>query len=1456
MVRHTQYEASYQEQRLWLEWLKKPKSIAYHIPVYFFISQNKKINLKKILISLKKIIARHKNLRANFIQRDGKLSKVIYKNIRLDHEEIDLNTYTKREAELKFQEILHEKVYKPFDLSRCPLLRYIIIKVPEGGVYLVFVLHHIIVDALSVQTIFSELSKLYKNEELPPLMERSNFKLETINKNFWRAELKDFSSNLQLPKSYENKNFKFNGVRKILKVSLFQTKEINKILGHYEITLFTLISSIVSLILHKYVRKDTITFNYLKTQRQPNQMQEVGFFANIIPYKIFIDKTETFENFLIKNKKKKELLEKNKINDISEVLEISNNEGLPFPISNIWINQPYSFNFQLNLLDKPINALLIKKFKAQNDLTINFDSSKNIIIEFEYNRNNIDNLFIKNFINDFNLAFKSLKALLFNPLEDFSLSPNTKLQKRYENRYVGLAQLIERRCRENPQRTALIFKNKKLTYKELAEKIHYLAHCFKSANLKQNDRVCVYLEHSLESVIVILTLLMAGYTYIPLDPFLPEGRLNNIIESCNPKVIITRKQNFLRFKKYNSILIDPHDKENYSSFPINWSRISRNAEAYIIFTSGSSGKPKGVVITHQALVKKIFSIIKAYNISKKEIYLHYSSYSFDASLEEILPTLIKGGSVIIADSKEKFDKNYITSLIKTHHITSFSIVPTAMHYLLFSFNKQNTRACSSLKKIILGGERADSALVNLCWEIFPKIQILNTYGPTETCIVVTSHICTSLDKVYPPLIGLPLKDSHIFILNEKNDFLPNGAIGEIAIGGTCVAKHYLGFSNKDKFIYINGKKLYKTGDLGRKLFQDKLEFLGRIDRQIKLHGFRIELEEIEKTVSSYPKVKQCVVVLHSCNETNLNKLLAFILVEFPGEKLENDIKQYLEYRLPHYMIPSHILSLESFPVTINGKIDILALMKLGNNFFKNSQKVYSNHINIKNISISAKIASQVLGKEYIDIKKNFFQLGGNSLLALRFILEAERYGSSISLKDIYNMKSIEELDEIIKNEDQKSPRPRFSRATSSLPVSPFQENLFKLAEKVPEKNFHAEITLKIKGKICLKALDLALNAIVEKHVMLRSSFKKVGDNVKQDIHPYKKFNLKIVQINKASLEEYLINISREKFSLSKGKVFKFIVCMIEKNKYYLFISFHHIIIDAWSMDLFFQELTKNYDQFIKTPDINESFKSLNQIDFFKLNMKSKEPFYFKPATPHIKRIKIFNEKNKKRSFSGQSFYFPFNQKLSQKVTQFCATYLIAPSAIGLSAYQIFLYLITEQKEFSILIPTLHRPSYSALSTIGYFIKQNLFSSHLDESDNFLTITTASKVELKEMIDPHNSQKNASEPLFYNEIIHSCDAVYVYQNAQQSKPIIGESEITVLSSFKKMYLYNFCLEIFDSNNVITGIKFEINDNILEILNINMDFLGFFLKLLEELIDNPLILLKEISKKYNFLSKALL
>ena len=1024
------YNLSYSEKNIYMaSEISSENSILYNIPGSVIF--DKLPSIKKLEKCFNELIARHESFRTYYEIQDEKIVRKILDKLKFNIDTSE-NIISLENINSEFKNFV-----QPFDFSKPPLLRAKLLRIDDGKAVLFIDMHHIISDGTSLAIFIDELCKLYNAQELEKLEytykdfayweneEIKNGKFEKAEE-YWVNQFKDDIPVLNMPTTYSRPAIKsYQGSKLYDKIDSETLNKINDICKKLSITPYMFLLSVYYVLLSKYTGQNDIIVGSPIIGRNSSKLHRIiGMFVNTLPFRAKIDEQSTFKEFLtnIKNM----CLENYKyqyfpLNELINKLNIRRDISRSPLFDTLFI---YQNNGIRNINFDGIDSIIyIPDTKiAKYDLSLEVVPQGNeLSLNFEY----CTQLFTKQFIENLASHYKNILTTVLDNI-DMKISSINMLSKKEEDKILyefndtkidypkdkTITQLFEEQVEKTPDKIAVVFENRELTYKQLNEKSNQLAHYLIKNNINRGDFVGIMVNRSLEMIISILAVLKAGGTYIPIDPEYPQDRIEYMLNNSSAKILLTFENIENKVEFENKIFVELFNKKVYSLSKNNLERRNEPEDScYMIYTSGSTGLPKGVVLKHSNIVNFIYGVINKIPFTKKDVMVSITTICFDIFVLESLLPLLNGIKIVIASEKAQTDIALLNKICLQNNVTIIQTTPSRM--LSYTLEKDVAKFIKKVKYFLIGGEPFNKLLLeNL--KNYSKGKIYNMYGPTETAVWSSIKDLSDTDKI---TIGKPISNTQFYILDSNFKPLPIGVPGELYIAGDGVCGGYYNKPDLNKKVFtanpfVENSIMYKTGDFCKYLPNGEIEYIERIDNQVKIRGLRIELEEIETKINKFSGVKRACVIKQNLNNRD------FISAYFTIKKKVNiaELRKYLTNYLPKYMIPSYFTILEDFPYTPNGKIN-KKVLPLPKEILSNSSEKYV----APKTDLQVKLASifeQVLETAPIGINDNFFELGGDSLLAMNLNMELRKITDKISYADIFKFSTISELENKINSQDE------------------------------------------------------------------------------------------------------------------------------------------------------------------------------------------------------------------------------------------------------------------------------------------------------------------------------------------------------------------------------------------------------------------------------------------------------
>jgi amino acid adenylation domain-containing protein len=1202
---------SFSQQRMWFIDQFEPGTSAYHIPLPKRLRGN--LNLIAFEQSFNEIVRRHEILRTRFVTRNGLPMQVIAPSLRLTVPLVDLTHLPRDEQEIRVRELTKEESERPFNLSRGPLCRLVLLQVAQAEYVSLFTVHHIAFDAWSARVVVRELTAFYKAfskgnaPTLPELpIQYADFaqwqrdwlqgEALEIQAAYWKQHLgtpppvQIFPTDHPRPAvmSYRSRHQFLNLPRPLC-------NSVRALCSQERVTLFMTLLAAFKVLLCRLTGEPSIMLGSPVATRNRAELEPlIGLFINTLVLSTDLSGDPSFRDVLGRVRK--------------STLEALAHQDIPFeklveelqPERDRTRNPLFEVMFQL---DTPLPGWEFSGVQAEPykfvagqtrfDMTLWFADGADgqLVALLEYKAELFEDVTRTRLLEQLQ---RLLEAVIHNPEQRLStialLSPAEQQQLLSEwndtdiqhPNDLPLPHMFEAQVKRSPDAIAVTFEDQQLTYSELDQRANQLAHHLRRIGAGEQSLVGICVERSLEMLVGLFGILKAGAAYLPLDPGFPKERLEFVLADAKVAILLTQKS--LVSELSSSVI-------QLVALDSDWSAIARESRefpanvsienpCYVIYTSGSTGKPKGVQIGHRALTNLLSSVRSEPGIEPQDVLLSVTTLIFDIAALELYLPLIAGAKLVIASREAAADGRRLNALIDTTCPTMIQATPATWRMVIdagWSGNRALTSLC--------GGEALSRELAS---QLTLRSRTLwNMYGPTETTIWSTT------DKVATGKIsvGSPIANTQCYLLDSKHAPVPVGANGELYIGGDGLAFGYLHRPEltAEKFIpnpFRNnpGTRLYRTGDLARYLNDGRIEYLSRIDNQIKIRGFRIELGEIEAALATHPAVSHAVVQLR--DHAGDQRLIAYVVVqkERPDD-LAAQLRSFLKSKLPVYMWPSGFLLLEALPLLPNGKVDQQALRRLE----PERQTSTSTIQGARNPTeeLLAGIWQRVLGIEQVSIHDDFFDLGGHSLLATQVISQVrEVFRRELPLKSLFDFPTVASLAEEIERAASDSPGVSSIEPVTraqNLPLSFAQQRLWFINQLDPDST-HYQITLALRltGPLNIVALEQSLNEIIRRHEVLRTTFPIVAGRAVQAVSPVQPVNIPIAILTgqeEVVARRLTTEAAQQRFDLAYGPLVRATLLQLNEQEHVGIVMIDHIVCDGWSQGILVREIAQLYEVF-------------------------------------------------------------------------------------------------------------------------------------------------------------------------------------------------------------------------------------------------------------------------------------
>jgi amino acid adenylation domain-containing protein len=1221
IAREATLPLSFAQQRLWFLDQLEPGTATYNIPHAVRITGQ--LDVTALTQTLTEMVRRHEVLRTTFPSHDGQPVQLIHepKPVRLPV--FNLSPLPEQRRESEAAHLIKVEARQPFDLAAGPLLRAALLRLAPEDHIVLLTFHHIISDGWSTDIFFQEVAALYDafaHHRLSPLPEpplqyadfaqwqRHYLTGEVLDRQltYWRHQLAGAPDLLALPidrprtaiASHQGTTYSFH-----LEAELAgQLRALSRREG---VTLFMMLLAAFKVLLWRYTgEKDVVVGTPIANRNRAEIEGIIGFFVNTLvlrtqltPQESFIEVLRQVREVALGANAHQDVPFEMVVEALQPVRELSHNPL--FQVMFVMQNAPHA---ALEMSGLRLRAIGGESVTAKFDLSLLMeDTGEGMRGAVDYSTELFESETIERLVRHLEVVLKGIVAdpkrhiselpLLTEGERQQMLVEWNETRKEYGSAEYGSARclhkLFEQQVERTPNAVAVLFEDEQASYRELNERANQLAHHLRQLGVGPDVLVGILMERSIEMVIALLGVLKAGGAYVPLDPQYPQERLSFMLSDAHVTVLLTQATLAEDLPSHSAtVLCLDRDRdaiaEESAANPA--SNITSDNLAYVIYTSGSTGQPKGVMIAHHGICNRLQWGQQVHPLTESDSVLQATSFSFDVSVLEIFAPLVAGARLVLSRPGGSQDASYLVKVMAEHKITYVNFVPSLLQVLL---DEPGIAECKYLKQVVVGGESLQSEIQD---RFFARLEaeLYNLYGPTESSIDTTLWRCKPGGNQGIVPIGHPLANMQTYILDANAQPAPVGIPGELHVAGVGLARGYLNRPDQtaEKFIPNPfsdepGARMYKTGDVARYLPDGNIEFISRMDDQVKVRGFRIELGEIESVLNTHANVKEAVVVARE------DKLLAYIVPEPQAVPEVSMLRGFLKHKLPHYMMPSAFLMIDSLPLTPNGKVDRKAL-PLPQWGAEQSDDYTPPRTAIE--EVMADIWMEVLGVERVGVTDNFFELGGHSLLATRIIARMrERLQVEISLRSLFSSPTIaalaSELDDATATTRHQALPPLCKReAVEPIPLSYAQQRLWFLQQLEPQSvAYNIHWAVRLRGHLHLSALEQALSLLIERHETLRTSFPSEDGQPRQLIHPPAPASLPLVDLSDLQVEQReraaieLVSEERETaFDLWTCPPVRWHLLRLADDEHILLLVLHHIISDGWSMNILIQELTQLY----------------------------------------------------------------------------------------------------------------------------------------------------------------------------------------------------------------------------------------------------------------------------------------
>ncbi|QKN90760.1 surfactin non-ribosomal peptide synthetase SrfAA [Bacillus amyloliquefaciens] len=1458
------YPLSLAQQRVYIASQFEDAGVGYNMPAAAMIEGA--LDREKLERAFSALISRHEALRTSFQSEDGTPRQVIHEQVPFHIEVIEAGGRTNEQVMKDF--------VRRFELEEAPLFRIGLQTLGHNRHMMLFDMHHLISDGVSISIMLKELADIYGGKQLPELSiqykdyavwqaERAEegYKKERA---YWKEVFSGELPVLQLLPDYPRPQVQsFEGDRVSVKLPKTLRERLQKLAEKNGATLYMVLLSAYYTLLSKYSGQEDIIVGTPSAGRHHSDTEGlIGMFVNTLALRSTVKQDQTFTGLL--GHVRKQVLDAFSHQDypfewLTEELNVPRDMSrhpifdTMFSLQNISDGIPEIGNLTLSLHETNFN---IAKF----DLTMQArETAEGVALDLDYCTKLFKRSTADRMLTHYVRLLESAAAQPEAKISEYDLLSErealNQLQRFNPERTAypkdqTIVQIFEEQAQKNPDRTALQFEGETLSYQQLNERANRLARHILSAG-GSGKTAAVLCERSLDMIVSIMAVLKAGSAYVPIDPEHPVQRIQHFFRDSGASVLLTQRSLKPIAEKagFQGVIVLADDEESYEKDSHNLALpFDSKTIANLTYTSGTTGTPKGNIVTHANILRTVKNT-NYLTVSEEDTVLGLSNYVFDAFMFDMFGSLLNGAKLVIVPKDTVLDMSRLSRVIKRENV-SILMITTALFHLLVDMEPS---CLTTLRKIMFGGERASVEHVKKALAAVGKGRLLHMYGPSESTVFATYHPVDVIeeDAISVP-IGKPVSNTEIFIMNKAGRIQPAGIPGELCVSGEGLVEGYYNRPEltEEKFVkhpFKEGERMYKTGDLARWLPNGDIEFIGRIDHQVKIRGQRIELGEIEHQLQSHDQVQECIVL--AVDQGAGDKLLCAYFVGL-REISSRELREHTAKDLPAYMIPAVFIQMDELPLTGNGKIDRRALpmpdVTAANAV---SYTAPRNETEQKLTDIWA----EVLQMERVGIHDQFFEIGGHSLAGMKLLaLIQQTFGVRLTLKDLFTSPTAAGLAKLIAGSERKAAESIMPAAVrETYPVSSPQKRMFVLQQlEGAETSYNMPSVLRLKGKLDAEKLKSVMKQLTERHEAFRTTFDiKDGETV-QRIWAEADIDMEYYEASEEDAEQIIQSFIRP-FRLDQLPLVRTGLVKLAEHDHLLLFDMHHIISDGASVGVLIDELSRLYggetleplrihykDYAVWQQTFIESEQYRKQEEHWLRELDGELPVLTLPADYSRPAV---------QTFEGDKLVFSLTEKQTSALRSLAKQTGSTMYMVLLASYSAFLSKLSGQHDIIVGSPVAGRSHADLANVIGVFVNtlalrtypeaDKTFADYLEEvKQTALRAFDAQDYPLEDLLQKVEVQRDTSRnPLF--------DAVFSMQNANAEDLVMEGIELKHHPFDRKTAKFDLTMTADDTDGGLTFVL-EYNTALFKPETAET-WKHYWLHLLEAAAENPAAKLSELS-----------